>query len=292
MTNDMMASFAYLFTLAASVLLFGKANCQSLPVNPICHRSETTDVATLDRCADTAISAIRIVSNASDDFDEACINLDLAQAADQDLDIPFLRFLVCGKFGGLGQFYGNTDDAITSMALLKVALEVAREESTDPALRYICPGLNLTLYRKFQMSADTLYDIACGGLYIPPRSSSTSSSSVSSTTSIQSSSSSIFSSYSLTAPPTYPTITISSPSGYSSTPCTTSLPFSSSVTVYRRQDNGTNNVDKWIKIVKSAIWALDLIEDNEDDETCDIDNYWIDEWNSLGYDGDYVEGIV
>ena len=38
-----MASFAYLVTLATSLLLFGKVNCQELSINPICRRSDTTD---------------------------------------------------------------------------------------------------------------------------------------------------------------------------------------------------------------------------------------------------------
>jgi hypothetical protein len=284
-----MTSFAYFFTLVASVLLFGQVNCQSLPINPICHRSETTNIAALDRCANTTIASIRAVLNASDDFDEACENLDLSQAADDDLDIPFLRFQVCGNFGGWGQFYGNTDNAITIMALVKVALEVANEDNTDPALRFICRGLDLSLIRKFQLSADTIYDLACGGLYIPEPSSSISSTAVPSTT-VQSSSTTVVSSYSLTTPPMYSTIT--SLSGYSSTPCTTSSSYSSSIAVYRRQDNGTNYVDEWIKSLKSAIWALNLIELDEDDDTCDVDDFWVDEWDSLGYDGDYVEGFV
>jgi acetolactate synthase-1/2/3 large subunit len=70
-----MASFAYFLTLATSLLLLGKVNCQGLAVNPICRRSDTTDVATLERCADNTIFAIRAVSNASGDFEEACKNL-------------------------------------------------------------------------------------------------------------------------------------------------------------------------------------------------------------------------
>ena len=179
-----MASFAYFLTLATSLLLLGKANCQYLAINPICHRAETTDVTTLLRCADTSIASIRAVSNASDDFDEACANLDEGGAADQGLDVTFYDFQVCGKFGLRGRFYGNTDDAITSVALLKVALEVAAEDNTDPALRYICRGLDLALYRGLQLSADTIYNVACGGLYIPGPSSSTSYSAVSTTTTL------------------------------------------------------------------------------------------------------------
>jgi len=288
-----MVFLAYVVTLATSLLLLGKVNSQGLPINPICHRSDTTDVDTLLRCADTTIAAIRTISNASDDFDEACPNLDDAQATDQGWDIPFYRFLICGKFGGKGHFYGNTDDAITSVALLKVALEVAADDDTDPALRYICPGLDLSLYRGFQLSADTIYDIACGGLYIPAATSSASSSSVSSTvssTSSQSSSVSTLSPYSLTAPPTYPTSTSSWPSGYSSTSCTTSSS-PSSIAKYRRQAD-TDDVDFWIKVIDSALFALGLIESNEDDDTCDVDDYWIDQWDSLGYFGDYVQALV
>jgi hypothetical protein len=285
-----MAPLAYFVTLATPLLLFSKVNGQGLAINPICHRSDTTDIDTLQRCADTTTAAIRAISNASDDFDEACKNLDDAQTADQGLDITFYRFLICGKFGGKGQFYGNTDDAITSVALLKVALEVAAENDTDPALRYICRGLDLSLYRGFQLSADTIYYIACGGLYIPSPSSSASSSSVSSTVSSsisQSSSASALSPYSLTTPPTS---TSSWPSGYSSTSCTTSSS-SSSVAVYRRQAD-TNNVDYWIKVIDSALFALGLIESNEDDDSCNIGDYWIDQWDSMGYFGDYVQALV
>lgn len=284
-----MASFTYLLTLATSLLLFGKVNCQGLAVNPICRRSDTTDVATLERCADTTIFAIRAVSNACNDFGEACENLDDAQAADLGLDITFLKFQVCGQFGGQGQFYGNTDDAITSMTLLKVALEVSSGDDTDSALRYICRGLDLSLYRKFQLSADTIYDIACGRLYIPTLSSSVSSSSTSPTITPSSSSSSL-SSYSLTTPPMYPTGTSSWPSGYSSTSCTTSAS-SSSIAVYRRQAD-TDDVDFWIKVLDSALWALGLIESNEDDDLCEVDDYWIDQWNSMGYYGDYVQALM
>ena len=286
-----MASFAYFFTIIASILLIQEVNCQSLPINPICHRSETTDVTTLERCANTTIASIRTISNASNNFEEACNNLDLAQAAEDGIDIPMYIFQICGQFGGLGQFYGNTDDAITNMALVRWALEVAKESNTDPVLRFLCPGLDLPLIRGFQLFADTIYDLACGGLYILEPSSSMSSSSVLSTT-VESSSSSTVSSYSLATPSMYPTTTISSPSGYSSTSCTTSSSSSSLIAVYRRQDNGTSNVDEWIKALRSAIWALDLVELDEDEETCDVDDYWVEAWDSLGYDGDYVEGFV
>jgi hypothetical protein len=205
------------------------------------------------------------------------------------MDIDFLEYQVCGEFGGQGQFYGNADDAITSLALLKVALGVAANDDTDPSLRAICPILRLSLYQGLQLSADTIYDIACGGLYIPSPSGSTSSSSVSSTTS-PSSSISTLSPYSLTTPPTYPTSTGSWPSGYSSTSCTTSSS-SSSIAVHRRQAD-EDDVDFWIKVIDSAVFALAVIESNEDDEECDVGDYWIDQWDSLGYFGDYVQGLV
>lgn len=287
-----MASFAYFVTLATSLLLFGKVNCQGLAINPICHRSDTIDVDILKRCVDTAIAAIRAVSNASNDFGEACDNVDDAQAAEQGLDVTFYDFLICGEFGGRGQFYGNTDDVITSVALLKVALEVAAEDLTDPALRFICRGLDLSLYGGLQLAADTNYDVACGGLYIPAPSSSVSSSSVSSTSSStteQSSSTSTLSPYSLTTPPTYPTSSSSWPSGYSSTSCTTSSS-SSSIAIYRRQSE--DDVDFWINVINSALWALGLIESNEDDERCEVGDYWIEQWDSMGYFGDYVQALM
>jgi hypothetical protein len=40
------------------------------------------------------------------------------------------------------------------------------------------------------------------------------------------------------------------------------------------------------------LFALGLIESNEDDDTCDVDDYWIDQWDSLGYFGDYVQALV
>jgi hypothetical protein len=281
-----MAFLAYFVTLATSLLLFGKVKSQGLAINPICHRSDTTDVDTLRRCTSTEIAAMRTVSNASGDFKEACKNLDDAQAPDQGLDITFYRFLICGEFGGNGQFYGNTDDAITSVALLSVALGVAAEDDTNPALRSICLDLNKDLYQGLQLSANTVYNIACGGLYIPSPSIS---STVSSTTS-QSSSVSTLSPYSLTMPPTYPTSTSSWPGEYSSTSCTTSSA-PSSIAKYRRQAD-TDDVDFWIKVIDSALFALGLIESNEDDDTCDVDDYWIDQWDSLGYFGDYVQALV
>ena len=284
-----MASFAYFLTLAASLLLFVNVNCQELSINPICHRSDTTDIGTLKRCLDTTIFSIRDVSNASSDFQEACKNLDEAEAADEDLDITFLKFQVCGQFGGQGQFYGNTDDAITSVALSKVALDVASDDDTNPALRDICLRLNLPLYQGFQLPADTIYNLACGGLYIPAPSGSVSSSPTSATTT-QSSSSSSLSSYSLTAPPKYLTSTGSSPSGYSSTTCTTSSS-SSSIAIYRRQAD-TDDVDFWIKVIHSALWALGLIESDEDDERCEVGGYWVDQWDSMGYFGDYVQALM
>lgn len=281
-----MAPSAYLLTLVTSILLFGAAQGQNFP---ICSRSDTTDFTTLGRCADTTVFAIRAVSNASDGFEQACTNLDYDRAADEGLDIAFLKFLVCGKFGGQGRFYENTDDAITAVALLRVAMEVAAEDDTNPALRFICPGLSLSLYRKFQLSSDTIYDITCGNIFLPVPSNTVPIPTISTTSSppgsIPTASPSI-----LTTPSIYTTSTTSWPSGYSSTSCTTSS--SSSIAIYRRQEDDSDDVDFWIKVINSALWALGLIESDEDDERCDVGDYWVDQWDSMGFFGDYVQALM
>jgi hypothetical protein len=286
LTNNMMAPFAQVFAIVTSILLLGTVNGEYGTETPICSR--TTDITTLGRCLETVVYAVRIVLNASDDFDSACDDLDYGRAADAGLDVTFLQTLVCLSFGGQGQFYGNTDDAIEHLALAKVALQVASYEPTNLALRYICPGLNLDMYQKFQLPADTIYDAACSDLYIPRPTISVSSSSVSSTTS-QLSGYSTASSSSLTTPPTYPTNLTSSTSGYTSTSCTAS---STSASIYRRQAAGSLEIDGWIKVIDSALFALTLIETNQDDDRCEVDDYWVDQWDSMGYLGDYVQALM
>lgn len=291
-----MASFAWLLALVTLTSLLGGAKGQAFPA---CSRSDA-DAPTLERCLDTVAFAVRAVLNASDDFDQACENLDLGEASSEDLDIPFLRILVCGSFGGQGRFYGNTDDVITDLALARVALEVSEDDSNDPALRFICPGLELVLYHNFLLPAATIYNLACGDIYIPDPPSTSFSVSASATFS-QSSNSSTASAtgsgissfspppYPASPPSAYPTVFTTPPiyslTGYTSTPCTTS---SISASVYRRQTNESDDPTFWIKVLNSAIFALDLIETNRDDERCDAGDYWINVWNSMGFFGDYV----
>jgi hypothetical protein len=279
--SNKMAPLARLLTFVASILLLGSAYGQEVPV---CSR--TTDVTTLKQCLNTVVFAIRAVLNASDDFVEACTELDYERAAGDSLDLAFLQFLVCKSFGGQGNFYGNTDDAIEEVSLAEVALQVAQDGPTNLALRYICTGLDLNLIQKFQLPAATIYDEACGNLFIP-RPSISIPSSAASTTSSQSTS------Y-ITVDPSiisrkYPTITISSPSGYTSTPCTTS---SSSIAVCRRQDPDSDDISRYIKVINSAVFALSLIESDQDDEMCEVDDYWVDQWDELGYYGDYVQALM
>jgi hypothetical protein len=281
LTSDKMAPLARLLALVASILLLGSAYGAEIPV---CSR--TTDVTTLRQCLNTVVFAIRTVLNESDNFVKACTKLDFDRAEDDGLDLAFLQFLVCKSFGGQGNFYGNSDNAIEEVALAQVALQVAEDEPTNLALRYICTGLDLNLIQKFQLPADTIYDEACGNLFIPRPSISISSSSASITSSQSTSYPTVNSSI---LSQMYPTITISSPSGSMTTPCTTS---SSSIAVYRRQNPDHEDISRYIKVLNSAVFALSLIESDQDDEMCDVDDYWVDQWDELGYDGDYVQALM
>jgi hypothetical protein len=60
--------------------------------------------------------------------------------------------------------------------------------------------------------------------------------------------------------------------------------------MYRRQSD--IDVSFWIKVINSALWALGLIEIDKDDVMCATSDYWIDQWNSMGYFGDYIQGLV
>lgn len=292
-----MALLPRLLTFISLLSLFNAATGQNFPV---CSRSDA-DATTLERCVDTVVFAIRAVLNASDDFDEACLDLDLGEAASEELDVAFLRILVCGKFNNQGRFYGDTDNVITELALARVALEVASDESNDPALRYICHGLDLNLYQKFQLPASTIYQLACGDLFIPDPPSSISSVSASSTLSLSINSSiptgtGLSDYYTGIRPTGYPTIFTKPPpflpTGYTSTPCTGSSASSTPVAVYKRQSSDFDDPNFWIKVLNSAIFALDLIETNIDDERCDAGDFWIDFWNAMGFFGDYVNALM
>lgn len=279
-----MAPFAHLVTFITSILLVGTAHGQGPILTPKC--SYTKDVTKLGQCLNTVIFAVSVASEASYDFKQACENLDVDTAQSKGLDVAFLQVLICGSFGGQGHFYGNTDDTIENLELAEVALDVSADDDTNLALRYICPALDLELYQRFQLPASEIDRAACSNLFIPEPTSSASSSSVSTTLSQSSSSSSIISA-SLTTPPIYPTSLISWPSGYSPTSCTTS---SASVTISRRQVDDSDDVNYWIKVINSALFALGLIE--ADGDKCNVGDYWIDQWDSLGYLGDYVQALV
>lgn len=325
-----MPSFIQLLTLVCSALLFGSAVAQRPRPTPACLRSDTKDLAKLEQCIKTTVFAIESVTNADGDFTEACDEIKYAEASSQNLDVYFLRVLICGSFGGQGVFYDNSDDAIAELSYARVALRIAEDSSTDPVLRLICPELDLQTLYDFGLPAGNIYNAACGDVYISSPPSYTSSASTASTTSSSSSSDVSISAYdpsstdsgsstgttpaspispsSYTGPPTpsdslisstYPPSTTPPPpytgdttsSFSSSTSCTTtstSIP----VHMYRRVNSLNQTYDYWTELLKSAIFALDLIETNDDDTRCDESDIWIDAFNRLGYDGEYVESML
>jgi hypothetical protein len=44
--------------------------------------------------------------------------------------------------------------------------------------------------------------------------------------------------------------------------------------------------------VGSAIFAINMIENNEDDFKCQADDYWVKEFYRLGFYGDYVQDLM
>ena len=296
-----MPSLAHIIPFIYAAVFFGPATCQSLAPRPIpvCIRSDTKDAAKLEQCTNTTIFAIRAVSNASDDFEQACNSIDYNQAASQSLDLYFLRYLVCGQFAGNGVFYENSDDPIADLALASVALEIAMEDSTNPVLRRICPELNLQTLYDFGLPASLIYEAACGDVYIPspPQFTSKTSSSASSTALSQPTSSNTTSESSTTTTAytlsPYPTVPLTPPpSGSSTTSASSSTSCTTTSALTRRQIDTNASFDYWIKLLKSAVFALDMIESNEDDTRCDDDNFWIVVFDNLGYDGEYVELLV
>lgn len=171
-------------------------------------------------------------------------------------------------------------------------------------LRIICPELDLNVYRLFQLQSQSLYDVACGGLYIPSPSSSAACSATSTTSTLSSASSSSSSSLTLpnpsssatssssisfTTPP--PLAVTTSRSSSSTTSCTTGASASVSA-VSKRQVNDDVDLDEYTTWVLSALFALDQIEKGNDNIECQAGDFWVKRYNKSGLKGDYVEDLM
>jgi hypothetical protein len=275
-----------------------------------CSDAHTTDISTLIQCYNTVDLAVRLVDNAEGDFDEAYDAAEVEEGdEDSDIDYRFLRYLIKGEFDDQGVFYDDTAAVLGKLSDAVTALEFADLSPTNPALRSICSQLKLNsdLYRQFQLQPDALYSAACGGIFIPTPSSSTScstvstkstlssaptSSSASLTSPMPSSNATLSSSNSLTTPP--PLAVTNSRSASSTTPCTTGASVSSvSVSaVSKRQAYGNSELEILIKKVASAIFAIGLIETNQDDSECQVDDYWVESYNYLGLYGGYIQDLM
>jgi hypothetical protein len=83
----------------------------------------------------------------------------------------------------------------------------------------------------------------------------------------------------------------------STTSCTTSASVSVRASaVAKRQVSGSHELDELfiflIRKVASAIFAITLIENNQDDFECQADSYWVRSYNQLGYYGPYVQDLM
>jgi hypothetical protein len=287
-----MSSLMRSLVLITSVVSVVTAEGQRWTQYPKCIDSETKDIATLKKCYETVSLAVTLVDNSEGDFDEAS---DAAEPDDSDedsyIDYRFLRYLINGEFNDQGVFYDDTAATLDDLSDAVTALEIAGRSPTSPALRDICPKLNLDLFRRFQLQPSALYDAACRGLFIPTPSSSTSCSTVSTLSSGSLTSPMSSSSNSLTTPP--PLAVTTTRSALSTTSCTTGASASASVrAVSKRQAYGDTQLEILIRKVASAIFAVGLIETNQDDSECQVDDYWVQSYNSLGLDGNYIQDLM
>jgi hypothetical protein len=287
-----MSSLMRSLVLITSVVSVVTAEGQRWTQYPKCIDSETKDIATLKKCYETVSLAVTLVDNSEGDFDEAS---DAAEPddsdEDSDIDYRFLRYLINGEFNDQGVFYDDTAATFDDLSDAVTALEIAGRSPTSPALRDICPKLNLDLFRRFQLQPSALYDAACRGLFIPTPSSSTSCSTVSTLSSGSLTSPMSSSSNSLTTPP--PLAVTTTRSASSTTSCTTGASASASVrAVSKRQAYGDTQLEILIRKVASAIFAVGLIETNQDDSECQVDDYWVQSYNSLGLDGNYIQDLM
>jgi hypothetical protein len=287
-----MSSLMRSLVLITSVVSVVTAESQRWTQYPKCIDSETKDIATLKKCYETVSLAVTLVDNSEGDFDEAS---DAAEPddsdEDSDIDYRFLRYLINGEFNDQGVFYDDTAATLDDLSDAVTALEIAGRSPTSPALRDICPKLNLDLFRRFQLQPSALYDAACRGLFIPTPSSSTSCSTVSTLSSGSLTSPMSSSSNSLTTPP--PLAVTTTRSASSTTSCTTGASASASVrAVSKRQAYGDTQLEILIRKVASAIFAVGLIETNQDDSECQVDDYWVQSYNSLGLDGNYIQDLM
>jgi hypothetical protein len=306
-----MSSLIRVLILITSAVGIATAQDQRWTRTPVCIRADTKDISVLQKCYDTVSLAVELVDSANGDFDRALEAAETDEGDDDsDIDNYFLRYLLKGQFNGQDVFYKDTAKTLSDLSLAVIALGIAEDDSTNPALRIICPQLDLDVYRRFQLQPKSLYDVACGGLYIPSPSSSAgcsamsttstrSSASLSSSSSLTlptpSSSATSSSRSSLTTPP--PLAVTTSRSSSSTTSCTTdaSASVSASVSaraVSKRQVNGSNELIFLIRKVASAIFALNLMETNQDDINCQADDYWVESYNLLGYYGPYVQDLM
>lgn len=62
--------------------------------------------------------------------------------------------------------------------------------------------------------------------------------------------------------------------------------------VSKRQAYGDSELEILTKKVASAIFAIGLIETNQDDSECQVDDYWVESYNYLGLYGNYIQDLM
>ncbi|KAM0695185.1 hypothetical protein Q7P36_005541 [Cladosporium allicinum] len=300
-----MSSLKHLLILITSAVGIATAQDQRWTRTPDCIRADTKDISVLQKCYDTVSLSVELVDSANGDFDRALEAADTDEGDDDsDIDNYFLRYLLKGKFNGQRVFYKDTAKTLSDLSLAVVALGIAEDDSTNPALRIICPELNLNVYRLFQLQSQSLDDVACGGLYIPSPSSSAACSATSTTSTLSSAPSS--SSSSLTLPNPSSSATSSSSNSFTTphplavttlrsssttTSCTTGASASVSA-VSKRQVNDDADLDEYTTWVLSALFALDQIEKGNDNIECQAGDFWVKRYNKSGLKGEYVEDLM
>lgn len=300
-----MSSLIRSLILIASAVCVVTAQGQRWTRPSKCSDANTKDISILKKCYRTMSLAVTLVDNAEGDFEEA---YDEAEPDEDDkdpnVDYKFLRYLLKEEFDGQGVFYDDTAATLDDLSEAVTALETAGRSPTDQSLGSICPQFETDyyrqLYRQFQLVPESLYDAACRGMFTPTSSSSTSCSTVSTKSTLSSTSTS--SSGSLTSPIPSSNATLSSVNSLTTPPplaVTTSRSESSTTScttgvngVSKRDVNLFNELAILARKVASALWAIGLIETNQDDSQCQLDKYWVESWNYLGLLGNYIQILM
>jgi hypothetical protein len=132
-----MSSLKHLLILITSAVGIATAQDQRWTRTPDCIRADTKDISVLQKCYDTVSLSVELVDSANGDFDRALEAADTDEGDDDsDIDNYFLRYLLKGKFNGQRVFYKDTAKTLSDLSLAVVALGIAEDDSTNPALRY------------------------------------------------------------------------------------------------------------------------------------------------------------